>query len=119
MSQNLPGAVIMVPNRYWGFTNINSVDHPGVCVELLRDHRDGVLVKGTDAEHAYGRRGYLYFDPTPENGLKKETAFEMRPKVIRTHTLENFFPERYLGHVEESVRLSILEELARLFPVEG
>jgi hypothetical protein len=114
----LPGAVLMVPNRHWGFEVVSAEDHPGACAHYQPGASDAILVKGTDAEHVRHPRRYYFADATPGNGLKKRTAFELVPRLFRLHRLKLFFPERHLGRLDEATLLALRAELARLYPEE-
>src|SRR5690349_19029233 len=63
--QDLPGAVFMVPNRYWGFEGSTSDDHPGACAHYQERARQAILVKGTDAENVRSPRRFYFVAPTP------------------------------------------------------
>ena len=56
--------------------------------------------------------------PTEGNGLEKHTAFELYPRPTRLRRLLLYYPERYLGRLDEGTRLALCEELARLMPEE-
>ena len=114
----LPGAVLMIPNRNWGFAGVTSDDHPGACTHYRTHRHDAVLVKGTDADHVRYPRGYFFTDATVDNGLQKRTAFELVPRVFRLHRVKLYFPERYLGQLDDATLQSLRAELARLHPEE-
>ncbi len=114
----LPGAVLMVPNRQWGFEVVSAADHPGACTHYREQAVAAVLVKGTDAEHIRNPRRYFLADPTTENGLQKRTAFELVPRLFRLHRMRLFFPERHLGRLDEATLQALRAELARLHPEE-
>jgi hypothetical protein len=114
----LPGAVFMVPNRNWGFEVVSATDHPGACTHYQPGAKDAILVKGTDADHVRHTRGYFFADASAENGLRKRTAFELVPRPFRLHRLKLFFPERYIGRLEENILHALRAELARLHPEE-
>lgn len=114
----LPGAVLMVPNKHWGFSNESSDDHPGACAEYRPGANVATMVKGTDAEHVGGRRDYLFVEASQENGLKKRTAFELFRRPFRLHRLKLLFAERYLGRLEAEVLTALQAELARVHPEE-
>lgn len=116
--RQLPGAVLMVPNKHWGFEIVSSSDHPGACAHYSPGGGDAILVKGTDAEHIGNRRGYFLVDATLQNGLKKQTAFRLVPRPFRLRRLKLYFPERYLGRLEPSVLKALQEDLAREHPEE-
>jgi hypothetical protein len=114
----LPGAVLMVPNRHWGFEVVSATDHPGACTHYQPGAKDAILVKGTDAENVRNARRYFFADASAENGLQKRTAFELVPRVFRLHRLKLLFQERYLGRLEQMVLQALRAELARLHPAE-
>lgn len=113
---DLPGAVLMVPNRNWGFESTTSDDHPGACVHHQQRSRQVILVKGTDAENIRSPRQFYFVAPTPDNGLQKRTGFELVPKYFRLHRIRLFFPERYLGRLDDATLHALCDELARLHP---
>jgi hypothetical protein len=114
----LPGAVLMVPNRHWGFEVVSATDHPGACTHYEPGAKDAILVKGTDAENVRHVRRYFFAEGTESNGLSKRTAFELVPRPFRLHRLKLLFPERYLGRLEGPVLQALRAELARLYPAE-
>jgi hypothetical protein len=112
----LPGAVIMVPNRHWGFEGVTSADHPGACTHVAPQGQGGTLVKGTDPSHVRRPASYFVVAPEAENGLAKPTAFELVPRWFRLHRLKLYFPERLLGRLNEDTLQTLRRELARLHP---
>lgn len=114
----LPGAVLMVPNRHWGFEVVSATDHPGTCTHYRPGASGAILVKGTDADHVRHPRRYFFVDASPENGLHKQTAFELVPRLFRLHRLKLLFPERHLGRLGEATLHALRAELARLHPEE-
>lgn len=114
----LPGAVLMIPNRHWGFEVVSATDHPGACTHYQPGANDAILIKGTDADNVRGARRYFFADATPGNGLRKRTAFELVPRPFRLHRLKLLFPERFLGRLEDMVLQALRAELARLHPEE-
>jgi hypothetical protein len=114
----LPGAVLMVPNRHWGFEVVSAADHPGACTHVRQGEVEAVLVKGTDADHVRRPRGYYFVEAGQESGLSKRTAFELVPFLFRVHRLKLFFPERFMGRLDEATLSAIRAELARLHPEE-
>jgi hypothetical protein len=116
--KDLPGAVFMVPNRYWGFEGSTSDDHPGACAHYQESARQAILVKGTDAENVRSPRRFYFVAPAPGNGLSKETAFELVPRYFRLHRIRLFYPERHLGWLDDANLHGLCDELARLHPEE-
>lgn len=114
----LPGAVVMVPNRHWGFEVVSAVDHPGACTHYRAGEAAAILLKGTDAGNAKYPRRYYVVDGTRENGLHKPTAFELVPRLFRLHKVKLLFPERHLGRLDEATLHALRAELARLHPEE-
>jgi hypothetical protein len=116
-ARDLPGAVLMIPNRHWGFEVVSADDHPGACAFYRPEQRSGVLVGGTDADNVrWGK--YFVVDPTPENGLSKPTAFKLVPRYFRLHKLKLYFPERHIGRLDGTTLRTLRDELARLNPEE-
>jgi hypothetical protein len=115
---DLPGAVLMVPNRHWGFEVVSATDHPGACTHYQLGAGDAILVKGTDAEHVRHPRRFFFADASAANGLQKRTAFELVPRPFRLHRLRLFFPERHMGRLDEFTLQALRAELARLHPEE-
>jgi hypothetical protein len=114
----LLGVVLMVPNAHWGFEGVTSDDHPGTCTHVATTGQSATLVKGTDADHIRFPRGYYFVDPTEENGLTKQTAFELVPRRFRMHRLRTYFPERRMGQLSGGTLQSLRTELERLHPEE-
>jgi hypothetical protein len=117
-SRDLPGAVFMIPNRHWGFEVVSAVDHPGTCLHYSQTRHDGLLLQGTDANNVLRSHGYYIVMPTAENGLQIPTAFRLTPQYFRRHRLRLYFPQRYLGRLDEDTLLALRDELARLNPEE-
>lgn len=115
---DLPGVVFMVPNRHWGFKSISADDHPGVCLEYLEEENLGLLLQGTDANHITSHSEYYFVEPTTENGLTKKTAFRLVVRFFRWHRLRLYFPERYMGRLDEQTLLALRKEIAQLYPEE-
>jgi hypothetical protein len=115
--RELWGAVFMVPDRHWDIATARP-DHPGACAHYQAGDRTAVLVKGTDADNLRTFHGYFLVGPTDGNGLEKRTGFELVPRPFRVHRLRVYYPERYLGRLDDSTRLALCEELARLHPEE-
>ena len=114
----LLGAVVMVPNRHWGFEGVTSTDHPGACTHVEMTGQEATLVKGTDAENIRNARSYLVVEPTPENHLSKPTAFELVPRRFRVHRLKLYFLGRQLGYLDGATLQALRTQLARLHPEE-
>jgi hypothetical protein len=110
---DLPGAVFMVPNEQWEIDSTTSTDHPGACVHYQERPGSAILVKGTDAVHVRNAPGYYVVEPTPENGLDKPTAFELMPRYFRLHKVRLFYPQRYLGRLDDATLFALFDELAR------
>jgi hypothetical protein len=115
--RDLWGAVFMVPDSHWKIRT-SRPDHPGACVHYRAGDRSAILLKGTDVDNLRSQKGYYVVHPTDENGLETSTAFELYPRPFRLHKLLVYYPERYLGRLDESVKLAMCEELARLYPEE-
>jgi hypothetical protein len=117
-TRDLPGAVFMIPNRHWGFEAVSTVDHPGACLHYSQTDHEGLLLQGTDANNVPRSRVFYVVQPTAENGLQIPTAFRLAPRYFRGHRLRLYFPQRYLGRLDEDTLLALRDELARLNPEE-
>ena len=117
-ARDLPGAVLMIPNRQWGFEVVSADDHPGACLDYSAARHDGLLLQGTDADNVRHPRLYCIVEPTTENGLQKLTAFRLAPRHFRLHRLKLYFPERHIGRLDGDTLLTLRDELARLNPEE-
>lgn len=116
----LLGAVLMVPNRVWGFEVVSAKDHPGVCTRYEPGASGATLLLGTDPVGLRKEERACCFcvDPTDGNGLKKRTAFKLVPRRFRLHRLRLFFPERHMGQMEKATLNSLQAALRRLHPEE-
>jgi hypothetical protein len=112
--RDLPGAIYMVPNEQWEIDSDSSEDHPGACAIYQERTHSAILIKGTDADNLRDLRGYYVVSPTPENGLYKRTAFELVPRYFRLHKVRVFYPERYLGQLDETTLFALCHEMARV-----
>ncbi|HET6882054.1 MAG TPA: hypothetical protein VFI31_17940 [Pirellulales bacterium] len=111
--RELPGAVLMVPNRHWGFEVESAADHPGACTEYEPGETEAIFVHGTDADRIRSLRNYFIVEATEQNGLKKRTAFKLTPHVLRLHKIKLLFANRYLGRLEQGVFEALKTALAR------
>ncbi len=112
----LPGAVLMVPNRHWAFEVAGVDDHPGACTHYRPGASSATLLKGTDAQNVRYPRTHYFVDASSDSGLKKRTGFQLVPRPFRLHRLKLYFPERYLGRLDEKILQAMRAELARLHP---
>jgi hypothetical protein len=118
-ARDLPGAVLMIPNRHWGYEVVSADDHPSACLDYSEARQSGLLLQGTDASRMPRKaRHYYVVAPTKENGLQKLTAFRLVPRHFRLHRLKLYFPERHIGRLDEATLLALRDELARLNPEE-
>lgn len=69
-ARDLPGSVLMIPNRHWGFEVVSADDRPGACLDYSDARRVGLLLQGTDADNVRHSRVYHVVEPTTENGLQ-------------------------------------------------
>lgn len=109
----LPGAVLMVPNKEWRFEVESAADHPGACTEYQPGETEAIFVHGTDADRIRSLRNYFIVEATEQNGLKKRTAFKLTPHVLRLHKIKLLFANRYLGRLEPRVLDALKIELAQ------
>jgi hypothetical protein len=114
LEKDLPRSVYEIPDEYWGFRAYNRDSHPGVCT--ASDGHLATLIQGTDpiAVIAAGR-AHVLIDPSPENGLKKQTAFKLEPRRFRARKIGLMHFDRLRGRLSEEDHIRITTELAYLF----
>jgi hypothetical protein len=112
----LPGSVFMVPDKTWGFEAPGRVDHPGACLDYPPVARECGILKGSTPSWAARWKPTYIVEPSPGNGLRKRTAFDLVPVRIRKHRLRLMYPERWIGRLDDQDFGEILRELRRLFP---
>lgn len=112
------GDAYAVPNDHWGFENVRTTDHPGLCMGIPDKQTQPVLLsKGTDLSRLRPqyRAAYFAIDPNEQNGLKKTTAFSRHFIQFSFRRVMLYYPERHLGHVDESVLQSAFDVPIGLF----
>lgn len=119
-SDDLPGLIHFVPDRFWGFRNPGTADHPGLCLSVDERQLSAALLKGTDAGHPRDPYEDYVVEPDEDNGLTKPTAFHLLPRRSRLRRLLLLHPDRYCGRIAADE----LEEIRRrtlhaLDPREG
>lgn len=117
---DLLGAVLAVPDAWWGFAAVGRDDHPGACVRERRSTGEWDLLKGSGAEH---RTCYaateMVVAPTATNGLRKLTVFSLRPRPFRAARVRLLVPERVMGKLSADDVQRLRSEMFRLFGAQG
>lgn len=100
----MPGDVLRVPDKLWGFEAVGRTDHPGACVYCYPDGRNVAMAKGGSRipKQKY-RANYVIVEPDEDNGLSAVTAFSTQPQSIRLKKLLLFYPERFKGKLPEMI----------------
>jgi len=113
----LPGTVFAVPDWLWGFEAVGREDHPDICTAARPETMLATLVKGQDAATAWGsRRTRFVVEPSPLNGLRKTTSFELVPYPMSLRHVRLLFPDRRMGKLEPVPFAKLRRRLAQLFP---
>ena len=113
------GGVYYIADGVWGFEAPTSTDHPGACVKNTPSRAASVLVQGRGMYSAHAREKIAeVIEPTPANGLKKATAFELSPTWCPWARLSLFHQDRRIGVLDLEDRDRILQKLLLLFPDE-
>jgi hypothetical protein len=83
LRQELEGSVYEIPDPLWGFAAPDREWHPGACARCDPAAGLAYSYKGTDARRVREKLfAVVVVDPTPQNGLKKTTAFALDPRRI-------------------------------------
>lgn len=115
----LVGDVLFVKDKVWGFENVKSEDHLGVCAYNHLE-QDIPFLKGTDARNINPRYRALnlVFKPSEKNGLKKMTAFERKPRLLRFNHIKNYYPERHIGRLDEDDQMAVMDAAVRFWAAD-
>ena len=115
----LPGTILAVPDRHWGFEAVGRTDHPGVCTACRTETMQATLVKGRDAATDSGHPGTRFVvEPSQSNGLRKRTSFELLPLYRSLRLVRLLFPNRRVGTLEPDSFHQLRLRLTALFPRE-
>jgi hypothetical protein len=112
----MPGSIFMVPDEIWGIAAVGRVDHPGLCTRYQCGVGESALLQGSGCSPAGWWKPRYVVEPTPGNGLRKRTAFELVPIGIQGRWLCWMYPGRWMGRLDSGDFQAIRCELERLFP---
>jgi hypothetical protein len=116
----LPGTILAVPDRLWGFESVGREDHPGVCTACSLEALQATLLKGRDAATDRGHPQHRFVvEPSKLNGLSKATSFELIPLYRPLRRVRLLVPNRRMGTLEAELLTQLRELLTELFPAEG
>lgn len=103
LRQELEGSVYEIPDPLWGFTAPHREWHPGACARCDPAARLTYCYKGTDARRVRAKLfAMVVVEPSPENGLKKTTAFALDPRRIPLKVLRKIHnADGWRGALEE------------------
>ena len=117
--EELPGRVLSVPDRLWGFTAVARKEHPGACTACQPATMAATLVLGRDAAKSrLPQRVRYVVEPSRLNGLRKPTAFELVPRRRPLRRVRLLYRDRRLGILEADLFVELRQRLIRLFPSE-
>ena len=109
----MPGSVFMVPNEIFDIPTVG--DHPGLCMHYQCGVGKSTFLRGSGSPPWSWKTTYPV-EPTPGNGLRKRTRFELFPIRIQWRWLRSLAPRRRMGRLDSGVFQAIQRELERLFP---
>jgi hypothetical protein len=113
---DFPGTTYIVPDKFWGFRSVGREDHPGACTQCATAEHVAILVKGSDALLRRSFAPTFVIEPTPENGLRKATAFELVPRAFRLRRLLLLHENRRAGRLDPLDLSDLQRALERRFP---
>jgi hypothetical protein len=116
--EELLGSVLQIPDRWWGFEAVGRADHPGVCVGFSGNFYKAKMVKGTDTKSARYNQVVVIIDDDESNGLKKPTAFAIKPECYSVRRLQ-LLEDRRIGRLTPADLQRLQAELIRLFGEAG
>lgn len=83
------GSVYRIPTALWWFTAPNRHDRPGVCVRCDLAAGVAIMSVGRDPDSFFSQTSpVVLVAPTPDNGLRKRTAFALTPWPISIRMLQ-------------------------------
>jgi hypothetical protein len=104
-ASEMPGDVMLTPDRMFGFEAVGRTDHPGACVYVMPDTGRVAMSKGTDGDKLNWRyrAHYVLVEANEAFGLSKLTAFSTRTKHIKIGRIMLFYPERHIGRLDDAI----------------
>ena len=113
----LVGNLFQVPDKWWGFEAFGRKNHPGACVGYVPPGFKATLLKGTDPKSARYHDVHVVVDCDNLNGLKKPTAFAIKPLYFSVRKVALLKDVR-IGQLASSDLGKMQSELLRLFGEE-
>jgi len=120
-ARDLPGSVYFVPDRFWKWDAPGRVEHPGACAFYNATAMKATVVPGTDARGAAEakKRIAIVVRAGPTNGLEKDTAFLLAPRVLKLDVIAPIHHTRRLGRLDADDLTTLQRTLKKLFAVRG
>lgn len=113
----LVGDLYKVPDKWWGFEAFGKKNHPGACVGYVPPGFKVTVLKGTDQRSARYDETHVVVAADDHNGLKKTTAFAIKPRFFSASRIAKLADER-IGTLADRDLLRMQSELLRLFDGE-
>lgn len=110
----LLGSLFSIPDRWWGFEAVGRVEHPGACVGFSKNGYKVSMLKGTDPRSARFHEVSIVIDQDESNGLKKPTAFSIKPHYFSASRMK-LLDDRHIGRLTPTDLQRLQSELVRLF----
>ena len=115
LESDLLGSIWFVPDKWWGCRAAGREDHPGACVDFSTSSSEATLLKGTGLKARRSGRHQFVVEPTATNGLRKATAFEIKPWHFSGRKIALLQFDRLIGQLAADDLKQLREELERVF----
>ena len=110
----LAGDLFQVPDKWWGFEAFGRDNHPGACVGYVPPGFKATLLKGTDTRSVRYDDVYVVVNNDAGNGLKKPTAFAIKPRLFSARRVAMLIDDR-IGQLSPEDLETMRTELVRIF----
>jgi hypothetical protein len=118
LEPELEGSLYRISDKLWGFSAKDRINHPGLCVRCDIRARNAITCIGRDVDSYWSRQAdTVEVDPTAENGLTKQTTFDLNPWNLKLRLLQLIHTEEGpLGRLEAAPFTRIRDRILRLNP---
>ena len=117
-NSELVGSILEIPDHWWGFEAFGRENHPGACVGFSENFYKAKMLKGTDPRSSRFNQVVVIIDNDQINGLKKPTAFAIKPFLFSVRKVQ-LLEDRRIGKLTDSDLQRVQSELIRLFGSPG
>ena len=111
---DLVGSLFPVPDKWWGFEAVGRENHPGAVVGFSKNGFQVAMLKGTDPNSARFHDVSIVIHHDESNGLKKPTAFAIKPRLFSARRVM-LLEDRRIGRLADEDLQRLRSELVRLF----